>query len=408
MGYVVILVTGKAPEKFVNMAASRGIYLWEATKISEGAILLKVRLSAVKPLRHIARRTGCRFKIRARRGLPFFLARLRSRKSMVLGLALFLGSLYLLSSIIWFVEVKGNNKISQSDILIAAGDAGLKKWAPKWRVDTVLVENVIKEKFPLVSWTGVEIKGTKATIEIVERIVTEAEDKRPSHIIAHKAGLIKEVLVVNGNPAVKEGDTVTSGQVLISGAIPPPEEPLKPGEIRKPGDPPKTTGPYRFVQAKGIVRARVWYEGYGEVGVIETGVRPTGRSGARISMKFDGKEIILSGSQNIPFEQYSEETFVKKAPQWRNIYVPVEVITVKYYEMQPYRDVRGLEGARRIASEKATEEVNKQLPRDVRVLQRRLEEVHTGQPENLVRVRAVLEVVEDIGKVQYFNYGQPQ
>ncbi len=69
-GYVVILVTGEAPEKFVNMAASRGIQLWEITRVREGAILLKVRLNAVRALRHIARRTRCRFRIRRRVGLP--------------------------------------------------------------------------------------------------------------------------------------------------------------------------------------------------------------------------------------------------------------------------------------------------------------------------------------------------
>lgn len=402
-GYVVLLVTGEAPEKFVNMAASRGIYLWEVTRIGEGAILMKVRVSSVKPLRHIARRTGCRFKIRARRGVPFMVTSLRRRKSMALGLALFLTGLYLLSSMVWFIDIKGNQRLAEAEILGAAAEAGLKKGVMKWQVNTAAVEARIEEKLPLVSWTGVYIKGTRVTIEVAERIVPAEEDRRPAHIVAGKAGLIKEVLILTGHPAVKEGDTVVPGQVLISGAIPPPEEPNKPGEEKKPEKGPKIIKPLRYVQARGIVRARVWYEGYGEAEITETGRRLTGRSETRLSMKFSGKEIILAGSQKIPYKLYESETFVKRAPQWRNINIPVELVTVKYLEMQEYREDRGRGGARRAAEEKALEAINRQLPKDARIQERRLEEVVTGQPENLVRVKAVVETIEDIGVERHFK-----
>lgn len=403
LGYVVILVTGEAPEKFVNMAASRGIYLWEAARVGDGAILMKVRLSSVKPLRHIARRTGCRFRIKARRGVPFILARLRRRKSMVMGLAVFLAGLYVLSSMVWFIEIKGNERLSEAEILGAAAEAGLRRGVPKWQVDKGSVEAKIGEKLPLVTWSGVYIKGTGVTIEVAERIVPEEEDHRPAHIVAAKAGLIKEVLILSGHPAVKEGDTVGPGQVLISGAIPPPEDPAKPGEEKKPGEQPKVVKPYRYVHARGIVRARVWYEGYGEAGLVETGRRLTGRSETRVSMKFDGKEIILSGSQNIPFELYETETFIKRPPHWRNINIPVELITVKYHELKEYREERGRAGARRAAEETALEAITKQLPGDARVQERRVEEVLTGHPENLVRVKAVVETIEDIGVKKLFK-----
>jgi similar to stage IV sporulation protein len=120
-------------------------------------------------------------------------------------------------------------------------------------------------------------------------------------------------------------------------------------------------------------------------------------------MKFEGKEIILSGNQNIPFEQYEVETFVKKAPQWRNLAVPVELVTVKYHELADYREDRGREGARRLARERALEEASKHVPRDARVQERWVEDVNTGHAEDLVRVRAVIEAVEEIGTEELFN-----
>lgn len=403
VGYVVILVTGEMPEKFVNMAAGRGIYLWDITRIGDGAVIMKVSLSAVKPLRHIARRTGCRFHIRGRRGFPFYLARLRRRKSLVLGVVFFTGVLYFLSCFVWFIDVKGNERLSPAEVLVAAGEAGLRRGVPKWKVDTGRVEAELLERLPLMSWTGVYIKGARVTIEVAERVVPGEEDRRPAHIVAAKAGLIKEVLVLNGHPAVKEGDTVVPGQVLISGEIPPPEEEPKPGEKKEPGETPKVVRPSRYVHAKGIVRARVWYEGVGESEITETGQRLTGRSESRFSMKFDGKEIILSGNQNIPFEKYEVETFVKRLPEWRNLNVPVELVTVKYFELADYREERGREGALKLARERALGLATNQLPEGAGVSERWMEELIAGHSGNLVRVKAVIETVEDIGTIRIFD-----
>ncbi|TEB07217.1 putative stage IV sporulation protein YqfD [Pelotomaculum schinkii] len=404
LGYVVILVTGKATERFVNMAASRGIYLWDITRVREGAVLLKVRLGAVKALRHIARRTKCRFHFERRVGFPFLYKRLLRRKALALGVLFFLGALYFLSSFVWFIEVKGTERLTVPEVLGAAAEAGLNRGMPKWRVEPGRVEAALEEKLPLVAWTGVYIKGAKVTIEVAERVVPDAEDNRPSHIIATKAGLVKDVLVLNGHPAVKEGDTVSPGQVLISGEIPPLEEPPKPGEEQKQGEEAnKPKKPSRFVHARGIVRARVWYDGYGEAKIAETGRRLTGRSETRVSIKFKGKEIILSGDQNIPYELYETETFVKTIPQWRNLEVPVELVTIKYFEMAEYREELGIEGARSLAGERALAEAAGLVPEEAGIVNRSLEEVQTGHPENIVRVKVTVETIEEIGAESLFK-----
>ncbi|MCG9967047.1 sporulation protein YqfD [Pelotomaculum terephthalicicum JT] len=403
IGYVVIIVTGKAPERFINMAASRGIYLWDISRTGENAFLLKVRLHAVKPLRHIARRTGCRYSIESRKGLPFSIVRIRRRKALALGFVFFLGTLYFLSSFVWFIEVRGNERLTAAEVLGAAADSGLSRGKPKWKIEPEQVEARILERLPLVAWTGVYIKGTKVTIEVAERIVPEEEDRRPSHIVAAKAGMIKEVLVLNGNPLIKEGDTVAPGQVLISGEIPPLlDDSAKQGEGNKKEEP-KAIRPAYYVHARGIVRARVWYEGYGEAQVIETGYRFTGRSKKRVSLKYNSQEKILLDSENIPFEHYEVVTSVKKLPQWRNLDPPVELVTVKYLELAAYCDERSREDTCKAAEEAALEAVMKQLPRDAIVQGRWLEDVSAGRDENVVRVKAVLETVEDIGKEKLFK-----
>jgi similar to stage IV sporulation protein len=402
LGYVVILVTGEAPEKFVNMAAGRGIFLWDVFRSGDRAITMKVRLNAVKPLRHIARRTRCRFRICQRRGVPFHAVWLRRRKALALGAVIFLTALYFLSTFVWFVEVRGNEQLDTFEVLEAAEEAGLYRGVFKRSIEAGRVEAKIQEKLPLVSWTGVYIQGTRVIIEVAERTVPGEEERRTSHIVAAKEGMVKEVLVFDGYPVVKEGDTVEQGQVLISGEIPPYAEEPAPGGKRTDDESEGDRQP-RYVHAKGIVRARVWYEGYGEAGTVETGRRPTGRSASWVSMDFEGKEIILSGSPDIPFENYKVETFVKKIPDWRNLNMPVEIITVKYIEMDDYRLERSREDAIKLAGERAREAAAKLLPENIEVREQWLEDVTSGNAGDPVRIRAVMETIEDIGRDKFFT-----
>ncbi|MBM7855717.1 hypothetical protein JOC37_002131 [Desulfohalotomaculum tongense] len=403
-GHVSLLVQGEALEKFINMASGRGIYLWDITKVGADKIMVRVRLSGIKPLRHIARSTGSRFKIESREGMPFVFQRMKKRKVLVVGALIFLAVLYMLSSFIWFIEVTGTSKLAPKEVLKAARQAGLAPGVMKRSVDTSAVERAVKDRLPTVSWVGVYIKGTKAVVEIVEKKIPEGVgNQQPAHIVAKKAGLVKEILVLSGQPAVKEGDTVVAGQVLISGEIIPAEKPESELNDQMPEEIPAPIAQPKYVHARGMVRARVWYEGYGEAQLVEKGKRPSGKRVERVCMKIAGKEIILKGPQEIPFQEYETKQEVKSLPKWRNISIPVEVINIQYLELVPYRDQRTLSEARKLAEEKALSAVRAKMPDGARILEQRVERVETGQEENLVRVKVFVESLEEIGQEKEFN-----
>ena len=71
--------------------------------------------------------------------------------------------------------------------------------------------------------------------------------------------------------------------------------------------------------------------------------------------------------------------------------------------MSDYREERNLGEARRLAEESALKEAMTLLPQNTRVEKEWVEEVQTGRPEKLVRVKAVIEVVQDIGKDKQFK-----
>lgn len=406
MGHVSLVVRGEFLEKFVNMAASRGIYLWDITRLGNDKVRVKVRISDVRPLRHIARATKSCFKIVERKGLPFMLNRMKKRKLLAIGGVVFLVTLYFLSSFVWFIQVTGNDKLSDEDIKKIAAEAGLRPGVAKWDLDAKLVERTLREKIPSVAWAGVYVKGTRVTVEIAERKLVQEDPHRnePAHIVAGKAGLIKEVLVLNGQAVVKEGDTVLPGSILISGEI---KEEIKPEQTNQPlpegQEPQEPQYISRFVKAKGIVRARVWYEGYGECRISETLEKLSGQQKTSVRIKFGVKEIIISGPKESPFQYYEEKQNVKSLPKWRNLSIPVELRTVQYLEKLKERMNYGQAGAKRIAEQKALEEVNAKLPQGAKIMERRLEQVNTGREEELVRIKAFVETVEDIGIIKPFK-----
>lgn len=409
LGYVTITVPEYCLEKFVNLAVSRGIFLWDITGVGTGRVALKVRLGGVQPLRHVARMTRCRFRIIERHGLPFFISRMRQRRAMTVGAMLFVVALYVLSSFVWFIEVTGNQRISNEVVERVARQAGLKLGVPRWTLNVTALEEAILRQVPGLSWVGVYVDGTRVYIKVVERKLPPPDETgRPADIVASKDGLIKEMLVLSGHPLVKEGDTVTTGQVLISAAIPPPET----GEEQKEGEDGRETAlepeekqPLRYVHARGIVRARVWYEGEGEKKLVEKGAEQTGREITRFGIKIGTKEIILLGPREIPYEHYRVYVDGKRAPAWRNISVPVELLTVRYCEEKPYTRRYTRNEARRLAGQMALEGIRRQLPARAKILNQRLEEVEPpAESGSYVRVRAVVETLEDIGTDRPHQY----
>lgn len=394
-GYVSLLVEGKSIERFINMAISRGIGFWDVKYLGRDRILLRVRLGAVGALRHIARRTGNRFTVQQKAGLPFLIWRARRRKALCGGALFFLAAVYLFFSFVWVVEVTGAKKTDPAVILKAAAECGLKSGAPRWRLNEKEVERSILERFPTIAWVGVEIKGSKASVTVVEKKMPGRFPYSPAHIVARKAGLIEELLVLDGQPVVKEGDTVLPGQLLISGKIVPETEEERGETEVVPGLP-------RYTRAKGIVRARVWYEGYGEAPLKETSER-RGRTVRTVVLKLGGREFIVHGPKQAPFARYKVRVTAKRPVQWRNLEAPVEFINKEYVELVRFEVKHTRAQARKIAEKEAWRALSSSLPEGCRLLQEKVEEVCTARPGNIVRVRIQVEALEDIGVIREFK-----
>lgn len=106
-----------------------------------------------------------------------------------------------------------------------------------------------------------EIRGSRLIIELVKKeLPPELEENIPCDIIASKDGIIEEIIALRGEALVEPGQTVSEGDVLITGKIMLGHEP----------DGEEEGSDTLFVHAEGIVRARVWYQKAVKVPLVKT------------------------------------------------------------------------------------------------------------------------------------------
>ncbi|MFZ7103453.1 MAG: sporulation protein YqfD [Peptococcaceae bacterium] len=388
VGYLIVIIECQFPEKVINMAMTRGIFLWDIMHIGERKIILKVRLHAFKPLARITRKCGGRIQIKGREGLPFQIKHIKRRKTLALGGILFLLSLYILSSFVWVVEVSGNEDLTAAKIKEIAARHGLKAGAVIKRIDLDKIEEEMLDSHPKLAWVGISIQGTKVTIEISEKVlIPETDETKIAHIVAKEAGVIKEMLVLIGTPLVKEGDKVHQGQILISGMVYPEIFLNDDGTYGHGGNP-------DLVRAKGVVRANVSHITQGDCPVEERKRITTGLESRQVILKVGRKQFVVQGPQAVPFQYYQLETHVEPF-HWRNIKLPVELVTNIYLEEKQIINKYGLEGAYQEAVKRAEDNLTLKLPEDIKILNKSVELI-SPQDNKIVTVEVTWECLEDI------------
>lgn len=399
-GYVLIIIRGKRTERLINLAIKRGIYLRDIC-YHEQAAFMKVDIEGFKRLRPLARKTGCLIKIKKKVGLPFFIYKLTVRRGYVAGLGFFFLTLYIFSSFIWFIEVAGTDKINPEEIIQASRELGLKPGVFKNALETDDFVNELVLNVPEVSWAGLEIIGTKVRIQIVERIkAIETNEEFYSNIVAAKDGLVLDVFILSGQAEVREGDTVSSGQILISGIVTSELEEEIP-EIGE-NEPEEERENFKkiYTKARGTVKARVWYEGFGESTLLLKRPEPTTNIKTSSFIKIGDREFYFEGDGENPF-LYSKQEVTKQTFHWKNIKIPVEIVNLKFTELTVNTIKLTPEEALDRAKEQAVRKAREQLLPGIEPVKQYLEIIDTGD-EQVFQVRYVIETIEDIGVEKQF------
>lgn len=336
-GYVKIRAKGFSAERFMNMAAYRGVYLWEVAREGAG-MTMKAAGNSLELLQACAEKTGCTMEILGRGGLPVFWGRLRKRQVWTAGLLCFAAGLYLLSSFIWVVRVEGNERLSQAELLTACQEMGLRPGAWKRSVDTQAITNGLLEDFADISWVSVGIRGTDATIRLAETIerVEMIDKETPCDMVAAEDGVILQITAERGTPLVAAGDVVKKGDVLISSAL----------TIGLEGEAQHT----EYTAAEGAVTARIWRRLTEEMPLQYEETVYSGEEKENRSLLLSGRELdILHPDGDM---QWEKELLFEKALGLGDLKLPLRWRKERWRAYETVQKERTAEEAKTLLEEK--------------------------------------------------------
>lgn len=375
-GYVNIVIEGYYIEQFINICNNKQIDLWNIKKENSIKVYASVCITDFKKLKQICKKTKCKIKIQSKKGLPFVIKKYKKRKFFFIFLLLIILTIFILSNFIWNIEIESDADISKEEILELAQSEGLEIGKRKGAIDTKAVINKIRLERDDISWVGIEIDGTNATIKLVKA------DEKPEiinddeycNIVADKNAMILKVSAQNGTPLVKEGDIVTNGDVIVAGWMEG-----------------KYTGK-QYVHAQAEIQAKVWYTTIEKVYLQETKKVETGEAKSSYSVKINNFQINLPKS--LPkFQKYDTIEENKKLKLFSNFYLPFELVKYTYKEYKEEQVVHSIEEAKQIGIDRAKESLQEKID-GKEILDK---QVKVRTEKDYIEVEVTYEVKENIG-----------
>ena len=216
-GSVSFRVTGKSPERFLNLTAQRGINIWDARPSAKG-LEGSMAVGDYRKIRPVARKACVRPRITAKRGLPFIVSRFRPRIGIPIGAAVGVALLIFLSNFIWTIDIIGEKQVSETALKSLLAESGVRVGAYRNAVDTGQAKRDILLKVEKIGWLSVNIVGSHINVEIKEKIEKpELENSSPCNLKASADGVITKVTAGEGIAQVKIGSGVAKGDLLVSG-----------------------------------------------------------------------------------------------------------------------------------------------------------------------------------------------
>jgi len=122
---------------------------------------------------------------------------------------------------VWDVRVDGCSKENEERVIDELEKCGFSTGA-SWSGNTLSeVEVDFLKSSEIASWVNINRRGTVAYVTVIEKVSHPAsEEKRGySNVVAEFDAVIEEITVTKGVAAVKVGDSVKKGDLLISGIV---------------------------------------------------------------------------------------------------------------------------------------------------------------------------------------------
>lgn len=268
-------LNGAYPENLLNACALNGLEIWDMYCVDRYRLSFLVYENDVETLKKLAEKSMCDITVQAVSGGSRLKGFVKRHMVLFIGLAIVLLLLVLSGFFIWDMEVYGNEKLSDGEILRALSECGVDCGSFWPGVDKELLRSEVLLKLPELAWMTVNVNSSRASVVVSERIEKPEiyVESESADLVAKKTGIIKSISALNGKVLVTEGNSVTEGEVLISGLMD------------------SITAQPRLVRAQGQVMAETWYELHSVSPGELAAKKPASGSRRRVALKFGDKRL---------------------------------------------------------------------------------------------------------------------
>ncbi len=261
---------------------------------------------------------------------------------------MFLIFLYIMSLFIWSIEFVNADFIDNKVLMQSLESEGLKPGVLPKNIDLTTIKNNILIKHKEISWISINIKGTKAYVELRQRIIPDdiVSKDIPCNIVSKYDAVITKLEVFSGSSSIIVGEAVKKGQLLVSGIVDSQIEGL------------------RMVHALANVEGKVWIEKVADVKDYEIIKVYTERKIQKNAIKILGMRINLFINSIIPYEKYDKIIKENVLTIGKNIVLPIEYLTAQFDEyteqQKPIDEARAKEIAQKICDDSFNQEYSQQ------------------------------------------------
>ncbi len=294
-GYLAWTFPRKCAQTIPDRLYRAGVRFWHLTDPGDGTLFLKTRKSDRALIHGLLSETEKNGVICREKGLPFLFLRKTDRIGMFLGIFFAVFLLWGSTFYVWSVTIDmDSSDLSEEEILGCMRSIGVYPGMPIRELDEPAAQTEFLRRFPQFVFAAFNLRGTRLTVELQERALPEqtAPAGVSAHLIAKRGGIVLGMEVSRGEPVVSIGDTVSEGDLLVSGAM----------TLRE--------GGYRIVESSGKVYVRTFREFSETVSFAETQIVLSGRQRVREETVVLGRALSLIPASASAFESEvcAEET----------------------------------------------------------------------------------------------------
>ncbi len=220
-GSLLVSVRGTNISRFLNLCARHEILFWKIQVDSPTQVSFFIRLQDVYELRPYLRKTKTGIHIEKKLGFPFFWEKYRARKIWIVVLLCGMAGVWVLSTRIWRIEIKGNSSLGEDTILEYLKSHNITYGMPAKEIDNDALELSLRQDLKPVIWASVYETGTKLVVQVQEKISSHEETKEVKDtcmdLAASTDATVASIITRSGLAEVKKGDKVKKGDLLVCG-----------------------------------------------------------------------------------------------------------------------------------------------------------------------------------------------